>query len=77
MDREKAKSAFTIIELSMVISIIGILTSMLMPSLMGAREKVKSSVCQKNLSQIMLGASQYSDDWNGSLPIDTTTYGAN
>jgi prepilin-type N-terminal cleavage/methylation domain-containing protein len=43
---------FTLIELLVVIAIIGILTSILMPSLSNAREATKSVVCKNNLKQI-------------------------
>ena len=52
---------FTLIELLVVISIIGILASLLMPSLAKARDKGKMAVCKSNLKQIGYGAVIYSD----------------
>jgi prepilin-type N-terminal cleavage/methylation domain-containing protein/prepilin-type processing-associated H-X9-DG protein len=77
MRRRFKKSVFTLIELMLVVSIIGILSSILMPSLMLAREKVKSAVCQANISQLMVGAISYADDWDGALPVYTSSYGSN
>ena len=64
------KQKFTLIELLVVVAIIGILASMLLPSLSSAREKSKSAVCKSNLKQIGQFASMASDDndqWTVSL----------
>lgn len=53
---------FTLIELLVVISIIGILVSLLMPSLARAREKARIAVCLSNQKQLALAYTMYSDD---------------
>ena len=43
---------FSLIEILVVVAVIGILVSLLAPSLANARDKGRSAVCQSNLKQI-------------------------
>ena len=61
------KFKFTLIELLLVVAIIGILASLLMPSLSKARDRAKTAVCKSNQKQIGLAAATYPDDHDGVL----------
>ena len=55
-------------ELLIVIAIIGILLTLLLPSLSKTREKARIAVCQSNLSQIYKASLVYAQNHNQKLP---------
>jgi len=61
-------TAFTLVELLVVISIIALLIAILLPSLRRARDQAKDVVCKSNLKQLGLTVAYYTEDHNGRLP---------
>jgi type II secretory pathway pseudopilin PulG len=59
---------FTILELLIIMAIIGILISLLLPSVTRAREKTKRAVCKSNTHNLYVGALSFSIDNNGEFP---------
>ncbi len=60
-------SAFTLIELLIVVSVIALLISILLPSLKSARSQAKTVVCSANLSNIGKAATGYAMSFGGWL----------
>jgi prepilin-type N-terminal cleavage/methylation domain-containing protein/prepilin-type processing-associated H-X9-DG protein len=59
---ESCVSAFTLVELLVVIAILGILASLLLPSLARARGRAQTISCTSNLKQLMICWQMYAED---------------
>ena len=60
---------FTLIELLVVIAIIGILMSILLPSLQGSREKAQQALCLSNQKQCGIGFLSFAGQNNGEIMV--------
>jgi len=69
-----SKSKFTLIELLVVVAIIGILASMLLPSLARARERAHTAVCKSNQKQILTAIQMYANTDDEVIPIAGYTW---
>jgi prepilin-type processing-associated H-X9-DG protein len=64
----RRRRAFTLVELLLVISTIGLLMSILLSSLGLARSRAKAMACMSNLRQIGFAVCMYVGDYGGYLP---------
>ena len=63
------KEKFTLIELLVVIAILGILASLLLPSLSESRQKAYTAVCLSNNRQIHVAMTNYQEPNDGAFPV--------
>lgn len=64
------KRAFTLVEMLVVLSIIGLIAVLLIPGINRAQASLKKAQCVSNMRQICAGLMAYVADNDGTFPID-------
>lgn len=67
--------AFTLIELLVVIAVIAILAALLLPALVGAKERGRRTACKNNIRQFILAAHMYAHENEEHLPPGASNKG--
>ena len=63
------RTAFTLIEMLVVLAIIGIIAAILLPVLSRTREAGRRTQCLSNLRQLGMSTALYSQDWDSRFPF--------
>lgn len=74
--RRSRLAGFTLVELLVVITIIGLLAALIVPAVSGALETARRNTCNNNLSQVGLGAFNYASN-KGYYPGYLNKIGSN
>ena len=73
--RPRSVAAFTLVELLVVVSIIGVLVSLLLPAVMAARESARATQCTNNLHQIGIAIEHFKEKQKRSPEAATVSHG--
>jgi prepilin-type N-terminal cleavage/methylation domain-containing protein len=65
--RNGGRCAFTLVELLVVIAVVGILASLLLPALIGSKERAKRAACKNSIRQFAIAVHLYANDHEDHL----------
>lgn len=68
-------AAFTLIEVLVVIAIVAILAGLLLPTLVGSKERARRTACKNQVRQFLLALQLYADDHRDFLPSGQSDMG--
>src|SRR4051812_22050209 len=71
----RQRTAFTLVELLVVVGIITVLVALLLPAFTAARAAARAVQCGSNLRQIGLACTRYMAEWKGCIPNNSYTIG--
>ena len=74
--RRRRQTAFTLIEVLVVIAIIGLLVAVLVPALGQSKEQARRTVCASNLKQIITATQMYAEQYHGFVPFSLPDFNA-
>ena len=77
MKRRIRLHGFTLVELLVVITIIGMLVALLMPAVQNARESARRATCSTNMHNLATAALNYSTSHDNRVPAYAVTVGGN
>ena len=66
--KRNSRSAFTLVELLIVVAIIAVFVSVLLPALRSSRRQAKQAVCLSNLRQVGYAVHLYAHDFGDQFP---------
>lgn len=67
---QRRPTAFTLLELLVVIGVVGLLMALVIPAVFQARRRAQGAECLNNLRQLALGFRLYADAHRGRFPDD-------
>ncbi len=74
---QRPPAGFTLVELLVVISIVGVLIALLLPAVQAAREAARKAACANNFRQVGIGLNNYLSAYNAFPPGQSSIVAGN